>query len=131
MPGGRFRRRRVGLAARLAGPEVQLGLDACDQRLVGKVLVHPVQVLVAALDDAERVPRGHVLLPEVGAHEVRVNLVDVLQPHDHAVGDPGCFGADVLLLVDEPSHRLASALVGLVEHLLARVHDVVRVEWPS
>ena len=54
----RFRRRRVGLAARLARAEVQLRLDASDERLVGKVLVHPVQVLIAALHDAERVPQG-------------------------------------------------------------------------
>jgi len=48
LPHSRHRRRRVGLAARLARPEVQLGLLARHQRLVGKVLVHPVQMVVPA-----------------------------------------------------------------------------------
>jgi len=56
VPRRRLRRRRVRLPTRLAGPEVKLGLLARHQSLVGKVFVHPVQMVVPIIDDAVDVP---------------------------------------------------------------------------
>src|SRR5207342_535402 len=70
-----------------------VGLDFLQELLagqdaVGEVVVHPVEVLPPAVDDAARVPRGDVLLGRVLGHERRVDLVDVVEAHDHVVLDP-------------------------------------------
>ena len=61
-------------------------LFARDDR-VGEVVVHPGKVLPAGLDDAQRVPGWDVLLVDVLGHELRVDLVDVVETHDDRVCD--------------------------------------------
>ena len=64
------------------------------------------------------------------SHERRIDLVDVLQAHDHAVGDTLHLGLRYCSLYWNRFISCSSGLVRLVEHLLARVHDVVGVQDP-
>jgi nicotinamide riboside kinase len=59
------------------------------------MVMHPVQVVQARVEDALGVPHRHVLLRR-DLHEARFDLVLVLEPHDHFVVDPLRLGGTLI-----------------------------------
>src|SRR3712207_4812735 len=59
----------------------------CRQQAVRPMLVHPVQITQTVIDDPVGIPCGDVVLLD-DTHLVGVDLVDVVEAHDHRVRDP-------------------------------------------
>ena len=75
----------LGAGSRLTGTLVEFAVLTGDQGFVGEVLMHPGQVIVTAFHNPLGVPQRHVLLFEMLLHQRWVDLVHVMQPHDHTV----------------------------------------------
>src|SRR5680860_438888 len=55
--------------------------------LIGPMVVHPVEMVPAGFPDSLRLPCRKIVLLDVLGHELRVDLVDVLEAHYYLVVD--------------------------------------------